>query len=37
MVIAQKGLECLLETINKVYKNSITTAFQPRLAINNNY
>jgi len=37
MVMARKGLKGLLGTSRKVYKSSITTAFRPRLAINNNY
>jgi len=37
MVIARKGLEGLLGTSHKVYRSSITAAFRPRLAINNNY
>jgi len=35
--MAWKGLGSLLETLYKVYGSSITTAFQPRLAINNNH
>jgi len=35
--MAQKGLKSLLGTMHKVYKNSITVVFGPRLAINNNY
>jgi len=35
--MARKGLGGLLETLRKVYKSSITTAFQPKLAINNNH
>ena len=37
MVIAWKGLGGLLGTKRKVYRSSITAAFRPRLAIDNNY
>jgi len=37
MDMAQKGTKSLLGTTSKVYKNSTTTAFQPRLATNNGY
>jgi len=37
MDMAWKGLKSLLKTTRKVYKNSTTTAFQPRLATNNSY
>jgi len=37
MVMAWKGLKGLLGTSCKVYKSFITTAFRPKLAINNNY
>jgi len=35
--MARKDLEGLLKTLYKVYKSSITAAFRPRLAINNNH
>jgi hypothetical protein len=35
--MARKGLGGLLGTISKVYRSSITAAFRPRLAINNNH
>ena len=37
MVMAQKGLGGLLGITRKVYRNSITAAFQPKLAINNSH
>jgi len=37
MVMARKGLGGLLRTSREVYGSSITAAFRPRLAINNNH